>query len=584
LLLIGGAVLIATITLIILLSSAGPGGGILGNSIDAYQNQITLNQAFGGGNPFCGDSSCNGTETLASCPSDCADTNPPVSLILSLGSYDKLITMEYSSVDTEGNNPITYTIIGSADSMAIDLITVANFSIVNPVFIISPTSILPPQFSAYSIKSNQLSIAGVMNGTTYYFRMRACDSVGNCSLTPTQGIPPLHKTVTTTVGLFETVYDWTTQKCNNDSLDLPDNPARFFKSGSGITLVAANAPNVYVTKAADFSAASLLTGHVCTAPALASTNNLEAYSFDNYEWIFSTYKEGGTVHAIIHNEYHDGTNYSTPNPCTPGDPSPSNPCWYNTLTYASSSNEGLTFTQSASPQSKLIAAAPDPWDYTKISGPPFPAGHFFYGYQASTNIVKKDGYYYTMFIRETDPNKAIGTQSGNCLIRTDNLSNPSSWRAWDGKNFTLTMNAPYAAGDPQSTGVLPCAFISKNVADFFAPRGLTFNTHLGQYLLIGEGVGSNGCGFYYSLSPDLITWSQPYFLMAAKMQYGPCWTADPTNTGLTPYPTLVDHTEISNPADPNFEITGKNVYVYYSRWMSDTTTEVDLRRNPVSFT
>lgn len=506
-----------------------------------------------------------------------ADTNPPA-VTLAVTTADKLFTLHYPATDAENHTPIIYTVAVSNNQARLDGMTLSQFD--NPpggVNIVSPDISLGT-YHIYSLADDHMAIANTANGSVLYFRVRACDSVGNCAITTSVGGAPAHQTISASIGAPEIAYDWNVQKCHQ--LDLPDNPARFFKNNDGtLTLIASNAPNVYITKSPSFSATALTapSAHLCSPIALPSTDSQFPYTFDNQEWIFATYKEpfpSTKVHALIHNEYHDPF-YAEP-PCKINNTTTENPCWYNVFTYAVSNNEGVTFTQATPPQNNLIAAAPDPWDASAITQP-YGSGFHFYGYQAPTNIIKKDGYYYTLFIKETDPDKALGVKSGTCLMRTDNLNNPASWRGWNGKQFSLVMDAPYdyPAGTPHaSTGSDGCASLSATSLNGFSVRGLTYNTFLQKYITVGEGVVGNQCGFYFAISPDLITWSSPYFLMPAKVHYGPCWDGD--YTGLTPYPTFVDQSDTST----NFEFTDQIFDVYYTYWNSNSLDR-DLRRNQV---
>lgn len=68
------------------------------------------------------------------------------------------------------------------------------------------------------------------------------------------------------------------------------------------------------------------------------------------------YREGNTIHALVHNEYHDPVAQF----CRPGVSNPSNPCWYNAITYAVSTDGGKTFSQPPAPD-HVVAALPMPW-------------------------------------------------------------------------------------------------------------------------------------------------------------------------------------------------------------------------------
>jgi hypothetical protein len=119
------------------------------------------------------------------------------------------------------------------------------------------------------------------------------------------------------------------------------------------------------------------------------------------------------------------------------------------------------------------------------------------------------------------------------------------------------MDSPYASGE----GAQPCAIVIRNDG-----RGsLTFNTYLRQYMMLGltvvqDTAGVITCGFYYSLSRDLVSWAPLRLLKKAGMYQAP-WPECrlPGNVGVEAYPTIIDH------ADPsaNFERPGQTPYLYY---------------------
>ena len=343
---------------------------------------------------------------------------------------------------------------------------------------------------------------------------------------------------TPTVGTQEIVFDYSVDKCN--TIDIPDVPARAFRDATGtINLIASHYTNWRMT-GSDFSSLS----KDCN-PVLSSDLDTDPSKFNNNEWIVSTYTlDGTTVHALIHDEYVPCGNW--------------NNCWYNAITYASSTDGGQTYTHSTAP-SHLVAASP----YQS----PYPTTHTPFGIFGGSNIIEKDGYYYKMVQLETH----LLQDWGAGLMRTNDLSDPTSWRGWDGTGFNVVFVNPYTATgyDPADKVLTPVSRdqIGKMCAS------LTYNTYFGKYMVVDYTVGEvNGTlkyGFYYSLSDDLITWSNKRLIL----QTTSTWAAGGSN-----YPSIIDHNDVSR----NFEQAGQTCYLYYTKWNSGTYDR-DLIRIPVTF-
>jgi hypothetical protein len=356
------------------------------------------------------------------------------------------------------------------------------------------------------------------------------------------------------LGSEETVFEYTKDHCV--TLDLPDVYARAIRTSNGIVLVSGNAPENYFMFGKDFNSLE----RIC-APVLVSGDKWEVEAFDHQEWITTVFSEGvDTIYALIHNEYHDP--YSRR--CKQGVTDPSNPCWYNLITFAKSTDGGKSFTQPPSP-SHIVAMLPFKWNPEALErGAPPPHGYF-----EPSNIIKKDGYYYCIFfaiLSNTDP-----TVRGTCLMRTDDISNPSSWKIWDGQNFSISFVNPYIENIVDSSKYLP-AFISKSTINDL--RGsLTWNSLLKQFLMIGAGVfpvnGETKCGFFLSRSDDLIHWSQPQLIKETILGWAPCDVQTPEQAQKhiiqEAYPSLIDH----NAPDINFTVTDSSAYLYYVQNMDN---------------
>lgn len=182
---------------------------------------------------------------------------------------------------------------------------------------------------------------------------RAVDSAGNTTVLfqPTRvavanqgavGAPPTATTApqfTVTLGTEETVFRWRTEACT--PYHLPDLPARMMRQADGsVVLFATNAPLNYA-----FRGRTPAELRPDCAPVLTAADDDWPETFRNQEWIAAVYREGTTVHALIHNEYHDPFAAK----CKAGDKTPANGCWYNSITYAASSDDARSFVAPAAP-------------------------------------------------------------------------------------------------------------------------------------------------------------------------------------------------------------------------------------------
>ena len=360
--------------------------------------------------------------------------------------------------------------------------------------------------------------------------------------------------ITFVIGPEEIVFRYATDSCIPG--DNPDVNAKAVRLADGSLMIVSGdgAPQNYALFGPDFSSLR----RSCTTPTLVGALSPNPDTFANDEWVWSPYREGSTIHALIHNEFHDPV---APN-CSPGDPNPGNPCWYNSILYASSSDGGHTYTQAAAP-AQVIAPPPVQWN----PGPPTPNPH---GYFAPSNIVlNADGFYYSVFM-------SIDTSGhqGMCVMRTQTLGNPASWRSWDGSGFNLQMIDPY-------TG--PQAQWCTQVITGGLPGSLTYNTYLGQYMLVTDFATPIGCGTAFVTSVDLLHWSPVQWMRAAYYPFpgnGPAACLAPSGTPGAAYASIVDHADTTI----NFERPGQAFYLYYTRFNNGPGPDRDLARVPVVMT
>jgi hypothetical protein len=213
--------------------------------------------------------------------------------------------------------------------------------------------------------------------------------------------------------------------------------------------------------------------------------------------------------------------------------------------------------------------ASSPYSYETEAGP--------YGVFEPSNMIRaEDGYIYAII--RIDEYKS--EQQRVCLMRTDDLADPTSWRAWDGDGFTLTLPRPYVTppDNPQSQYCEPLAQDQIGVMN----QSLTYNTDLEQYVLVGISAdtikGREVWGIYYAFSADLITWSRRQLLIEVELP----WTYQQGDADPILYPSLIDPDSESR----NFEITDQDAYIYYTQFnynRGQMGLDRDLMRIPVRF-
>ena len=378
-------------------------------------------------------------------------------------------------------------------------------------------------------------------------------------------------TITISVGAASVVFDYPANACNTspDHWDAADANVHAIKNHLGeLVLASGNAPDNYFMYSSTPSFDDLQRD--CSKPVLSSANTDDTTgllfppeTFNHQQWITSFYRVGQAIYALAHNEYHDARDASDP-PCDKGRVFSDNPCWHNSINLAVSATDGgHSFRQNATNANHVVAFPNLTWD-PQSKGGKAPV----YGYMSPSNIIKKsDGYYYVMFFAITSTN---GQSRGSCLMRTADLATATSWRAWDGSGFNIAMSNPYTS-TPQA-----CAFVSLNqIADLH--ETLTYNTYLQKYFVVGTSQGLQGCGFYFSTSDDLITWAPKQLLRTAPLTY-----CGGSFQNAHAYPSIIDHAQLNDPNDPNFEKSGNQPYLYYIYIHDNPGFNRDLMRQQIT--
>jgi hypothetical protein len=361
--------------------------------------------------------------------------------------------------------------------------------------------------------------------------------------------------ILTVSGEAEMVFDWTTDRCDDE--DIPDLPARAFRDADEqVQLIATH----FVARRSIGDDLDTVE-HDCRIIA-NSVYDADPSQYSDKEWLASFFTEDGeTIYALQHNEYQGHTHTGQ---CPSGDYFD---CWYNSITLAISEDRGESFANITTPPNHLVASSPYPYE-----GGAGPYGVF----EASNMIRAEDGYIYSII--RIDEYKS--ERQRVCLMRTNNIADPTSWRAWDGEAFTLPLPRPYTApsDDPQAQYCAPLAQDQIGVMN----QSLTYNTFLEQYVLVGLSAdrldNREVWGIYYAFSDDLITWSHRQLLMEVELP----WTYEWGDDDPILYPSLIDPDSTSR----NFATTDQDAYLYFTQFnynRGQMTLDRDLVRIPVRF-
>jgi hypothetical protein len=338
-----------------------------------------------------------------------------------------------------------------------------------------------------------------------------------------------------------TLWNTSSSHCERDGspIDLPDTPARAFVGADGRTAVVA----VDSTSRLSWGPSLFDTARDCTI-VLNSTLSPDPAVYATDEFLDATWSFGnGTVVALLHDEY-PGSKFA--GNCThKGWPA----CWTVSLSLGVSHDGGRTWGHASPPPSNLVAAVPYKYeDSTTI-----------FGWGDTGGIVQdpRDGYFYaTMYNRMTKGLQANGT----CVMRTRALLDASSWRGWDGADFTVPFASAYGLA-PGAEAAHICTVLD---VEMFPPPcvmyGVTWSNYLEAFVStiscwpIAEPLPEKYT-LYWSMSSDMVHWDGMRLLVEPDA---------PPHTNMITYPALLD---AGTPArgDANYATIGQSATLTYVR-------------------
>jgi hypothetical protein len=340
-------------------------------------------------------------------------------------------------------------------------------------------------------------------------------------------------TSVTAVGTPEPVFSAPRDAC--EKIDIPDTSARAFRDYRNVVhLISTH----FVARESTGPTLDTV-AHNCNV-IYSSRQDGNPSAFDDDNWLASFFTtDGRNVAALVHSEYHGWTH---PGMCTRrGETRENGQCWRNTISYALSRNGGYSF-QSPPAPGNFVAGAPFPYDPATMEGA--------IGYYSPTNIVFYHGYYYAMINGWHNHIQ----RSGSCVMRTRNVFDPSSWRAWGGRDFDVSFLNPFVASPAGPLSAHVCTPVYGGVVE-----SLVFDPQSRQFIAteMPNDRRYGPPGAYASLSTDLVHWSHPTSIVSddslesydgpGRWHYG--------------YSSILD----SSSPDRNFSTLGGSPYLYYVR-------------------
>jgi len=376
-------------------------------------------------------------------------------------------------------------------------------------------------------------------------------------------------TITATLeGARSAVFVSPKDSCNDN--DIPDSMARAFRDFSGTVHLVASSSEMFQNLGPTLNDVQ----HSCD-PAFNSAGDPNPADYNDQVWLSSFYTlDGITVAALSHTEYHGWQH--------PGECNTTNiiECEYDSDTFHLSTDGGYHFHSFEAPRNFVAGV---PYQYMVDDGPT--------GFSVDTDIIHWCGWYYAVATAWTWPPNCSGKTGPNrCLIgggapiRTQDVFDPSSWRAWSGTDFSVSFADPYLGpvSNPQKHVYAPVSYLSYIYAinifrpsevndgapvDDYRPGDLVFATLWDVY---DNNLGPQG--LYFSTTTDLVHWTKPTLVVTSQ----DLLAHDPAGSYYAYFSVLNP-----NAPDRNFTIVGNRAYLYYTRLNSSNLPDRVLFRQPI---
>jgi hypothetical protein len=337
-----------------------------------------------------------------------------------------------------------------------------------------------------------------------------------------------------------------TRKDSCELIDIPDAPARAFRDYKGTVHLVASHYKMRQNLGPTLENAK----HSCHV-AYNSAHDPTPANYNDSTWLDSFYSlDGKKIVALGHMEYHG---WEHKGEChTQND----DQCWYNADTLHYSDDGGYNFKSFTPPDNYFVGL---PFKYVVDDGPE--------GYSVDTNIVKVGKWYYAMATdwnwppncQSGDPEAKCKVPFGGAPIRSDNPLDASSWRGWNGTDFSLTFVDPYLGPvkNPEAHVYTPVPYMYYvNAVNIYEPAHIFVATLWDPW---NTAYGPEG--LYLSTSTDFVNWTTPTLVISQA----DLLAKEPKGNWSYLYFSLLD----PNAKDANFQTWSNHVDLFYVRMDND---------------
>lgn len=354
--------------------------------------------------------------------------------------------------------------------------------------------------------------------------------------------------ILTQAGPPQVLFAWETSSCSKNFI--PDAPARMFRRADDTLMLLAPHDDNWAMTGPDFFNLKQQCSPVFPASSYDANVNGNL-------WIEATYTfDGKSVFGVASQ---DLSALEIKNGCDKN--GSQSKCWVNALVGVRSDDMGNNF-ELQDQNNDVVASMGRAYqsDWTSREG-------FF----TISNIVNNGPYYYA-FVSMAN---ATTGESGNCLIRTTSVEDSSSWRGWNGKEFTAPLRTNETATG-NSCKIVGAGILDSEVRslNFIPKKSLFVVVFRARLKLSGDATAIPGA--YYATSKNLLDWTPPQRLFIA-----PTRPRVDSEDGFFNYPVLIDPSSKSQ----NFETIDSNhpvlIYTYEHLKNGEGTLNRDLDYVPL---